>query len=76
MVKPLTLPDSGRMVLVADEDGIPQLVSEREARLGLLRYAESLRPGSQEQAHWTDKALNGELPACPPEIAAQFTEVA
>lgn len=72
----IKLRDSGRMVLVEGENGAPRLVTEFEARMELLRFAESLRPGSQEQAHWTDKALNGELPECPPEIAAQFGEVA
>lgn len=77
MSTPITLHDDGRMVLVTNADGtVTRLVSEYEARTEMLRFAGSLRPGSQEQAHWTDKALNGELPECPPEIAAQFTEVA
>lgn len=74
MANRIPLRDDGRKILVAREDGIPFLVSEFEYRMDLLRYAETLRPGCPEQAFVTDRALNGEFPACPPEIAAQFAD--
>jgi hypothetical protein len=55
------------MVMVYDaQNDRSLLVTEAEARTGMLRYAQSLTPGSAERASVEDHAINGEMPSWPP----------
>lgn len=49
-----------------------ELVTEAEARNGMLRYARTLGAGTAARAHVEDQALNGAVPANPQQRPSWF----